>query len=334
MKRRLLRSFLLVLLSAAAAFAGLACDSATPTAPAGTILTLSANPTQISLNGSAILTVIGRRPDGNPLNEGTEIFFTTDLGSVVPVVVAVDEDGVARATLRGDGRAGTANVTARVGTGGGGGGEEGGGSGTGSASTSVRIGSTTGAISLQATPTTVPEDFPEATRAIQLLALLRDDQGQPLPDVPVNFGTEVGSLDSGGAFIDTNDEGEARDTLRVSEADINSVSGDSFTVTVEAGTGGGDGGGGLQTDEVTISILRRPDALFTFTTNGLTAIFEDQSTGNPTSWRWEFGDGQTSSAQNPTHTYSAAGTYTVTLTATNAAGSSTFSRSVTVPVAN
>jgi hypothetical protein len=328
MKRLLLRSLLLLVLCATAAVLGLACDSATPTAPAGTILSLSATPTQISLNGRATLTVIGRRPDGNPLNEGTEIFFTTDLGSVNPVVVAVDENGVAQSNLRGDGRAGTANVSARVGTSGGGG-EEGGG-GTGSASTSVRIGSTAGAVSLQATPTTVPENFPEPTRAIQLLALLRDDQGQPLPDVPVNFGTEVGSLESGGAFIDTNSQGEARDTLRVSEADINSVSGDSFTVTVEAGTGGGEGGG-LRTDEVAISILRLPDALFTFTTNGLTAIFEDQSTGNPTSWRWEFGDGQTSAAQNPTHTYSTAGTYTVTLTATNAAGSATFSRSVTVP---
>lgn len=330
MKRLLLRSLLLLTLCATAALLGLACDSATPTAPAGTILTISATPTQISLNGRSTITVIGRRPDGNPLNEGTEIFFTTDLGSVNPVVVAVDETGVARTNLRGDGRSGTAQVTARVGTSSGGG-EEGG--ATGSASTSVRIGSNAGAISLQATPTTVPEDFPESTRAIQLLALLRDDQGQPLPDVPVNFSTEVGSLESGGAFIETNAQGEARDTLRVSEGDINSVSGDSFTVSVEAGTGGGEGGG-LRTDEVTISILRRPDAFFTFTTNGLTAIFEDVSTGNPTSWRWEFGDGQTSTAQNPTHTYSAAGTYTVTLTATNAAGSSTFSRSVTVPVSN
>jgi hypothetical protein len=330
MKRLLLRSLLLVLLCAAAAFAGLACDSATPTAPAGTILTLSATPTQISLNGRATLTVIGRRPDGNPLNEGTEIFFTTDLGSVNPVVVAVDENGVAQSNLRGDGRAGTANVSARVSTSGGGGGEEGGG-GTGSASTSVRIGSTAGAISLQATPTSVPEDFTEPVRQIQLLALLRDDQGQPLPDVPVNFGTEVGSLESGGSFIETNSAGEARDVLSVTEGDINTVSGDSFTVTVEAGSGGGGEGGGLRTDEVTISILRKPDAFFTSTTNGLQAIFEDLSTGNPTSWRWEFGDGQTSAAQNPTHTYSTAGTYTVTLTATNAAGSATFSRSVTVP---
>lgn len=53
----------------------------------------------------------------------------------------------------------------------------------------------------------------------------------------------------------------------------------------------------------------------------LTVNFTDQSTGNPTSWSWNFGDGGTSTAQNPSHQYTAAGTYTVTLTATNACGS-------------
>ena len=49
--------------------------------------------------------------------------------------------------------------------------------------------------------------------------------------------------------------------------------------------------------------------------------FTDASTNNPTSWHWNFGDGATSPAENPTHTYTSAGTYTVTLTAGNAAGS-------------
>jgi PKD repeat protein len=53
----------------------------------------------------------------------------------------------------------------------------------------------------------------------------------------------------------------------------------------------------------------------------LTVNFTDQSTGAPTSWDWTFGDGGTSTAQNPSHQYTAAGTYTVTLTVSNAAGS-------------
>ncbi len=53
----------------------------------------------------------------------------------------------------------------------------------------------------------------------------------------------------------------------------------------------------------------------------LAVNFTDLSTGSPASWSWAFGDGGTSTAQNPSHTYTAAGTYNVQLTATNACGS-------------
>jgi parallel beta-helix repeat protein len=48
----------------------------------------------------------------------------------------------------------------------------------------------------------------------------------------------------------------------------------------------------------------------------LTVQFTDQSTGTLKSWEWNFGDGTTSTEQNPNHTYSKAGTYQVTLTVT------------------
>jgi len=51
--------------------------------------------------------------------------------------------------------------------------------------------------------------------------------------------------------------------------------------------------------------------------------FTDKSIGTPTKWKWDFGDGTKSFLQNPTHKYSKAGKYTVTLKVTNAAGSST-----------
>ena len=53
----------------------------------------------------------------------------------------------------------------------------------------------------------------------------------------------------------------------------------------------------------------------------LNVQFTDTSTGNPTSWSWTFGDGGTSTAKNPTHQYANPGTYTVSLTASNTAGS-------------
>ena len=58
--------------------------------------------------------------------------------------------------------------------------------------------------------------------------------------------------------------------------------------------------------------------------------FTDTSTNTPTSWLWDFGDGINSTAQNPVHTYSVAGTYNVTLTATNSAGSNTSAAQVVV----
>jgi len=51
--------------------------------------------------------------------------------------------------------------------------------------------------------------------------------------------------------------------------------------------------------------------------------FTDQSTGNPTAWSWNFGDSTTSTEQNPSHAYTSVGSYAVTLTVTNAAGSDT-----------
>lgn len=73
----------------------------------------------------------------------------------------------------------------------------------------------------------------------------------------------------------------------------------------------------------------KPQASFTANaTSGkspLTVLFTDTSTGGtPTSWYWDFGDGiQSKHAQTATHTFRKAGEYTVSLTATNAAGKDT-----------
>ncbi|MCW5909034.1 MAG: PKD domain-containing protein [Chitinophagales bacterium] len=63
------------------------------------------------------------------------------------------------------------------------------------------------------------------------------------------------------------------------------------------------------------------DFTFAYAANGV-VNFTDASDGYPTSWAWTFGDGGTSTQQNPSHTYAANGNYNVCLTATNAGGSS------------
>ena len=60
---------------------------------------------------------------------------------------------------------------------------------------------------------------------------------------------------------------------------------------------------------------------------GNSVSFTDLTTNSPTSWIWNFGDGSSSNLQNPTHTYLNPGTYTVSLTATNANGSNTETKS-------
>ena len=58
--------------------------------------------------------------------------------------------------------------------------------------------------------------------------------------------------------------------------------------------------------------------------------FCDTSTGAPVSWNWDFGDGSTSTEQNPVHTYYKAGTFNVNLVVGNAGGTSSKTASITV----
>ena len=64
----------------------------------------------------------------------------------------------------------------------------------------------------------------------------------------------------------------------------------------------------------------------------LTVKFTDQSTNGPTSWAWDFGDGTTSTLQNPEHIYTEAGTYTVKLTVSNADGTDVMIRTAYITV--
>lgn len=66
-----------------------------------------------------------------------------------------------------------------------------------------------------------------------------------------------------------------------------------------------------------INVLASPTPSFSYTTNGTTVTFNNTST-NAQSYQWTFGDGQTSTQQNPVHNFATGGVYTVTLNASNA----------------
>jgi len=74
-----------------------------------------------------------------------------------------------------------------------------------------------------------------------------------------------------------------------------------------------------------------PIASFSFTDNGTGGFnFSDLSQNTPTTWAWDFGDGNTSTQQNPSNQYVSDSSYYVCLTVTNSAGSDTFCDSVIV----
>ncbi|MGB9941312.1 PKD domain-containing protein [Methanosarcina sp.] len=86
------------------------------------------------------------------------------------------------------------------------------------------------------------------------------------------------------------------------------------------------------------SVLNTPISKFSASpTSGsmpLTVHFTDQSTGSPASWKWSFGDGNTSTERNPVHTYNKSGLYSVTLTAGNANGSNALTKTGYIAVSS
>jgi C1A family cysteine protease/PKD repeat protein len=113
-------------------------------------------------------------------------------------------------------------------------------------------------------------------------------------------------------------------TAAIPAADIASAGSASVTVFSPA-----PGGGTSSAKTFTINPVSSPPPTASFSgtpVNGKSPLkvqFTDTSTGNPTSWTWDFGDGITSTLKNPSHDYTVNGRYTVKLTVRNAGGSST-----------
>ena len=200
------------------------CEPVPLTATPGSTLSISANPTAISaIGGVSTITVIGFRPDagenqpagGGTLPDGTQIFFTTNVGRIEERVEMVN--GIARGFLRSDGRAGQATVVAR--------------SGAGVEATlepPVLIGNAEGInILVTANPATVgPPDFTS-----NIVATVFDNDNNPLSNVPLVFTTTAGALASQGSILRTNQLGQASDRLTLENEQSASVTATSGTVS-------------------------------------------------------------------------------------------------------
>ena len=244
-----------------------ACDSAdNPVAPTSSVLTLTANPNKIGLGGDqSVITVTGFKPDGNPLNPGTQVRLTTDQGTLRSVaggcsssqlltIVEIVSGGRAEALLCSDGRAGDATVTASLTTvsGGGGGGGDGGGD-DGGGTTGGGSGTTTATVTVQIgedetdRPTLVmtanPSTIPTGSRSdIQILA--RSSDNTPLGNSRIRLTSDLGKVvEAGGnagsatlseVFTDSNGEAFARFIAgdRSGDGNVTAIVGTSEPVSV------------------------------------------------------------------------------------------------------
>jgi PKD repeat protein len=138
---------------------------------------------------------------------------------------------------------------------------------------------------------------------------------------PVDDGTEVSLTTSLGSFA------QGGETLRTIKQLLNKgtvqvplyAGPDTGTASVLAQVGTTVGG-------TSVSVAAAPAAViadFTYSSDNLSVTFTDASSGNPTSWEWDFGDNGKSTEKNPTHRYDFAGTYTVSLKVQGAGGTNT-----------
>ena len=187
------RSSLLIVALAAT----VACDTVPLGAPTGSSITVTTAVGNLSLNSTTEITAFVTEDNGNTVQNGTTVTFTTTLGTLQPVD-ALTTNGRATTTLHAGTVSGVAQIRATSGASTG---------GTGTTATNVaevRIGAAAaGSVIVSATPSTVPSSGGTAS----VTAAVLDASGNRLAGVPVSFSTNAGSLSSSSAT--TGGDGEA-----------------------------------------------------------------------------------------------------------------------------
>jgi PKD repeat protein len=174
-----------------------------------------------------------------------------------------------------------------------------------------------------------------AVLAAAVLAGPASAPGTP-PDIAISA-SQTGSLTiafggtATGATAFSWDFGDGADSTDQNPTHLYAAPGD-YTVTLSAS----DGVPPDATTSAVVHVFAAPTAAFSQaqTAGTLNVAFVNDSTGGPTAFNWDFGDGSQSTQANPTHAFPAPGTYTVTLTASNPGGSTSAAHAITlVPAA-
>jgi len=309
------------LLAAAAALLGLAaCDAVPLLAPTDSTITISAAALTVPLNGTVQVSASVIEGPGTPVHDGTEVRFTTTLGTVDPPA-AQTRGGIATATFQAGAASGIAQIRATSGAATGGSGD------TAANLVEIAVGAAAAdAVTLTATPGSVLSTGGTVT----ITATVLDVSGNGLPGLSVSFGTSAGTLSAVSAV--TNAAGQASVTLTTTQeatvtATISSADAGTAEITVTVAipgtvklecspvTASGNNADCTQTADKAVSFTAARGAV----TTGEAAIVSSTL---------DFGDGSSvslgtlSSSRTITHTY-AAGSYTAVLSATDANGEQT-----------
>jgi len=277
------------------------CDKSPLTAPTDSAVTLFANNTVVALNGSVEITANVTEPGGVPVQNGTQVVFTTTLGVLDPSE-ARTSSGRATVRLIAGGASGLAQVRAFSG-------------GAQAEALEIRVGAAAATqVTVSATPSAVGADG----GTVEILVVATGENNRRLPGVPVNFGTSAGVLRD--ATVITDGNGEARTQLTTTrEAIVTATIGSvSATTTVRV------------TTRPVITLTGPSTAIGEGETTTFTVNVQPQANGDPVrDVVIDFGDGDRRSlgaltgSRTIQKVYARKGTYTVTVSVVDTGGETT-----------
>ena len=256
---RLRRASALAVLVLGSALLTAACERVPLLAPSGSTITLTSSATALPANGSADLIAQVIEASGTPPHSGTQVTFTTNLGSVQPSYAETDTAGRVFVKYVAGAGSGTATITAI----------SGGVSASGTNAIKIAVGSAAaGRVAVNASPTLIPSLGGSAV----ISATVFDINATPLSGVPVSFATTTGSLDS--VMVITDASGTAATTLRTSStATVTATVGATSSGTTPPATGGtpSAGSSGPTSGSVTVNIAGTPTLVITTPTTPVAA---------------------------------------------------------------
>lgn len=275
-----------------------ACDKAPLTAPTDSAVTLFASNTVVALNGSVDITASVTEPGGVPVQNGTQVVFTTTLGSIDPAE-ARTSSGRATVRLNAGTSSGLAVIRAFSG-------------GAQAEALEVQVGA---AAASQITVTATPSAVAANGGTVEILAVASGENNRRLPGVPVTFGTSAGVLRDTTVITDAN--GEARTQLTTTrEATVTATIGSvSATTTVRV------------TTRPIITLTGPTTAVGEGETTTFTVNVQPQTNGDPVREAViDFGDGDRRSlgaltgSRTIQKAYARKGSYSVVVTVTDTGG--------------